>query len=133
MNKYSFVAVHTIQWFPGFELPNGPGEFFETEIIKSIIGADSAVGDDWAAQHDDDIETTILDILQDGNYPVGIYGFTGFWVIESGKDADSWDGPGDYWSNVNVDKYSLRMLSRDDVEAMDIYSDGELDKIFAEG
>ena len=90
------VAIgQTIIWAGDSDHPH-----IETEIFAHQILAKSVQISDWAEEHAEDAHEQSLALLREYNYKPGVYYVMGLWKLTGGKDRDTPDGPGEFWSHI---------------------------------
>lgn len=109
-------------------------DVLETEILSISVHAASGGMHDWAETEASDNSDIIEESLQEDGLPPGVYSVLGLFRLTAGKDEDTPNGPGDYWSEFEpVGSLYVSRIAREDFDVDDEcpYSQEQMDVLFA--
>lgn len=92
-------------------------DFAETEFTCPEVLAATQVQRTWAHEEvlDGGAGKALVDLLEQGGHPAGVYSILAAIRLSSGKDADTPSGPGEYWSAAEpVGEVRLDRLGAED-------------------
>lgn len=94
------VAIQLIVVYTGKDAPE---EVMEQQVLQSYVLARCMEVADWANQEitDGGLGDEALVQLTKNNLSPGVYSMLGMFKLRSGKDQDTPNGPGEYWSDCD--------------------------------
>lgn len=112
--------------------------FENGELLKEEILAPSYEMMTWAQEElsNTGLEALILDDLDKDKGEDGIYSAIALYSLSGGRDADTPNGPGEYWSEMTrIGDIHICRLSRDQAEAVAkesgvVFEEGDLDLLY---
>lgn len=100
------VVIQLIVVYTG---DNAPEDVIEQQVLQSYVLADCMEVADWANQEitDGGLGDEAFVKLADDKYPPGVYSLIGMFSLRDGKDQDTPNGPGEYWSTCEPEYVAL--------------------------
>lgn len=94
------MTIVAIQLIVVYEGDSAPEEVMEQQVLQSYVLADSIEVADWANQEitDGGLADETIQELANKKLSPGVYSLIGMFKLRSGKDSDTPNGPGEYWS-----------------------------------
>jgi len=103
----------------------GDSKEIETEEIYSNIHAHTHNMEEWAIEEHNNAGLEMFTSLLRAS-PPGVYSFIGQFKLLGGKDADTSNGPGECWTDVESDgNLHVYRLERDEFNQNDFITEGE--------